>query len=528
MGGFKRTAKAIRETSAETAKRRDVADAIVRKTTVDQVASMALAHAQAPLGIVSDYGANPLVDDGEPPSPPANVAALPILHGLSISWDLPPADDKAKAAEVRITPEVGSAFEVPATKLTGHAALGLAGGVPCDVEVRIVDVYGVPGDWCAPITATPSLSVAEQIDLDELAMLERIQGLLPNQHLAKLEDATKLGDGIVLARAMAVQDAAAMNLWVADAAIQSAKIGTIAVDKLIGGIIETNDIFVASTLKIASGGELVAGTGTKIDSGGLTIDAGTSYVTTAFTRDYKLCPPSEWAALGFFDDTFLALRGIGIRADGLASQRGSIALHATTGGDLGAFGSARMDIISSSAPGVAGQVQIYQNLLVNGTSAGYDFISSNGVSLRAFGGPGSVNFKGDYTPAERQRTIALRKTLEGITNHSHLSKGETEALVGLVLDLARQLIDDPKQRAEERERELARDYLVRHRYYMRHRRGYRIRWNHEREDVPFEAVEDPEGVRALEETPTIEQIHREYEPGFVLTPARRALMREAG
>ena len=74
-----------------------------------------------------------------------------------------------------------------------------------------------------------STGVLRALDVGEMALLGRLQGEMPNRNIATLEDATKLGDGVVLARAMAAQDAAAFNLWAENAMIRNAKIADLSV-----------------------------------------------------------------------------------------------------------------------------------------------------------------------------------------------------------------------------------------------------------------------------------------------------------
>ncbi|MGF1472223.1 MAG: hypothetical protein ACFB50_10845 [Rubrobacteraceae bacterium] len=180
-----------------------------------------------------------------------------------------------------------------------------------------------------------SSGVLEALDLGEMALLDRINGELPNQNLATLEDATKLGDGIVFASAMAVQDAAAFNLWASNAMIESAIIADLAVDKLQAGT------FTAGDFILAGGGKIKFGNGISAGADGLKMPPDVDEIQQVITdANRKISNTGEYAAFYFFNDqqgtnsAGFHSRGIVLRAEGNSSSReGKLSLQATGFGD---------------------------------------------------------------------------------------------------------------------------------------------------------------------------------------------------
>lgn len=313
----------------ETAVRHDVAAAAQRKTRIKDVANTALAHALTTPGTVPDMGINPVIDDGLPPNAPQNVAITPIIKGLAISWNAPGGAERVKRARVRLTPQAPAGTpEVYETSTTqGYTITGLQGGRQYKVEAMLVDAFGDESGWSAPSYATALVTAAEYINAAEV----EIAGKFGWTNLENLTDPDNLGDDVVVGRAIATHTAAMFQLWASTAMIGSAYIDSLVADKIVGGTISTTDIFVASKLDISAGGKLQAGPGTKVDDGGLTINAGSSLNATAFSRDFKVCPPGEWAAQAFYDDSAQNVRGPVLRADGAGTKRGMVAMHAATG-----------------------------------------------------------------------------------------------------------------------------------------------------------------------------------------------------
>lgn len=142
-------------------------------------------------------------------------------------------------------------------------------------------------------------------------------------------DGIRIGSRQVLPGALAVQDAADIGLWVSNAAIGSAKIDSLAVDKLLAGT------FTAGQITLAGSGVVRAGQ-TTLDRGGLTMRALDTNAGSAIDKDYKISALGDWASLSFYNADFSSARGTIIRSDGNGAQsrRGYIALQATSDGTL--------------------------------------------------------------------------------------------------------------------------------------------------------------------------------------------------
>lgn len=151
-----------------TAVSRPVADAVIRKTAIDQTARAALAHATASGGIVSNYEDVP-VNDGIPPQPPQNLVIEPYIKALAVDWDSPLPADAVMKAEVSYTPAGGAERIVPAGGIYGHTVGGLFGGTAYTVKARFVDAWGLMSPWSAPASGTPLQSVAESLADDGVA-----------------------------------------------------------------------------------------------------------------------------------------------------------------------------------------------------------------------------------------------------------------------------------------------------------------------------------------------------------------------
>jgi hypothetical protein len=143
------------------------------------------------------------IDDGTPPSAPQNVTATPFMRGLEVSWDDPPPEDVVEKARIVATPR-GNPAALKAVEVSrlGGAVADLAGGVVHDLSVVFVDRWGHESAPAAA-TGTPQRTAAEEIDLDQLAMNERIRGMLPNANLAPIGDSSKFAEGVVQSVALA-------------------------------------------------------------------------------------------------------------------------------------------------------------------------------------------------------------------------------------------------------------------------------------------------------------------------------------
>jgi len=371
----------LHDLMGETAKSLPIAKGAQRKTQIDQTVAAALAFATAEDGIVeTDPALIPIEDDGEPPSVAENVTLTPIIGGLVVTWDQPPPEERVKRAEIRFEALTsGTPPEtVRADNIAGHTLLGLNHNFTYEVEVQLTDLFAQESGWSDPVQGDPMSTAIDEINLTEMAILGTLQGLLPNANLATIEDATKLGEGVVLAEAMAVQDAAAINLWVQDLAVEGAKIHSLVADKIVGGTILTDTIDIASELNLIGSGKLkTSGGGTSLDAGGVVIQPSVDYNTPTITQDQKISTAGEWTSLAFWNDSALDARGAVIRADGSSGgRRGAVVLHATAAGGLGAETSARVELFSREEG--FGRVYLYEDVFIDRECTADDFILTGG------------------------------------------------------------------------------------------------------------------------------------------------------
>jgi len=471
MGKLRRGFAQLQGAIEETAVRRDIAEAAQRKTLLPDVAKQALERALITPGVTPDFSVDPTIDDGLPPNTPQNLTAMPIIKGLSVSWDLPLGSERVKSARIRITPDGGSATIYDSATVQGDTILGLEGSVEHAIEADLTDAFGESSGWSTPINATPLLSAAETIDLEELDLLGRLQGLLPNENLATIEDTTKLGEGVVLAEAMAVQDAVAFNLWASTAMIGSAYVEELVVDKLVGGVMDTTDIFVASTLEIATGGQILCGDGTKLDAEGLHLEPGADYYADGLTPDQKITPPSELSTIAFYEHGSGTAEGNGIVLNsntpyGDPDAVTTIGLYTTIGGSRlnNQYAYLRLDSIH----GLYGKVSAGIDLAVGRYGTATDFIASNGRSLASH--VHSMSFT-ELPDQKRHELLDLETSIRGRHFRGQVARVEYEELKRFVLEMARLQMDDPDLDRHERERMLAdperqdeaRVYRIKHR-----------------------------------------------------------------
>lgn len=274
-------------------------------------------------------GEVPVMDEN-PPAPPESVIATPFYHQLDMSWADPPGGDHVVRAFVRVR-LVSDPSEEKTVEVAPYG--GYVPGLPAEphvVEARFEDRWGRDSGWSEAIEATPLLTAAESVDFAELSQLNRLRGLLPNENLATIEDARKLGEGVVLAEAIASYEITAENATFGNLAVPSAAIASLAVDKLTAGM------FTAGQITLAGEGSLRAGEHVIFDSGGITL----SYTPTTYTPglhgDYKISSPDDRAALAFFNTDFSGsnYRGAQIRSDGTSrlDENARILLQTTSNG----------------------------------------------------------------------------------------------------------------------------------------------------------------------------------------------------
>lgn len=153
-------------------------------------------------GVLPEDGLIPL-DDGTPPSPPANVVlTLGVSHEIDVTWDKPLIEDWVAKSVVEVTP-FGSASRLVDAGVNFAALTELTPNVLHTIRVKFVDRWGHESSYSSPQTATPTYNAPEQINFDVLAAAGRITGLLPDAHLDTITDPTKLAEGTVKAIANA-------------------------------------------------------------------------------------------------------------------------------------------------------------------------------------------------------------------------------------------------------------------------------------------------------------------------------------
>lgn len=345
-----RTNRALNARARALATEYDTAMRAQTKTRTRQIAVDAKGRLDA-AGIVPN--------DGVAPAPPTGVTVEAIRRGVRVRWSAPPEDDHVALTLIRLTNVATGAVTIERSRTRSHTFTSLS-VTEHTVEVGHEDMWGLFSGYGAPVSVTPLLSVADEVDLAGLAMLGRLKGLLPNANLATIQDATRLGSGVVLAQAMAVQDAAAINLWVANAAIGSAKIASVVADKISAGIL-TADI------AISTGGRVSAAGATMDDSGiSLTSTSSSASFASQDTGSKITAGSPPWAALGFFSNTVAPFyRGMNVHANGVAgtSRHGLIRLAATDGNEDNSL--VRTAVLTVESSDAGGLISVKEDLSVN-------------------------------------------------------------------------------------------------------------------------------------------------------------------
>lgn len=319
------------------------------------------------------------VNDQTAPAAPTGVVVSPYSHALRVVWDAPPEEDYVAYSEVRATNTTTGAVETYTSVVRRITLDGLSAANPYTVEVRHIDRWGLVSGWVTGATGVaPDYTVAEYVDF----AAARIAGTLGWANISALSDPTKLSNGVVTARAMAAQDAAAINLWVQNAAIQSAKIAGLAADKIDAGIIDAQ-------IGISSGGYIAAG-GARMDDRGVSLaDVGIAFSPPADTRGSKITPDTSdsFGALHFWNANEAGLRGATLWGAGNAGGKaGAVRLVATetntTGSDPAGPNSARVYLVSGQG---GGRVTIGTDLYVD------HYLGVGGGNVEVKGG-GSLRF----------------------------------------------------------------------------------------------------------------------------------------
>ena len=367
-----RTNRALDERIRKVATEYETAMRGQTKTRVRQIALEAKARVDSELP----------PNDGIAPAAPTGLAVTPQRRGAYATWDTPPAVENVARATVRVKLQsTGAVVQTTTTTATNIRISDLNPDVVYTVEVRYIDRWELIGAWTAPATVTPQRSVADEVNLSGQAILTVINGLLPNGNLATIKDATKLGDQLVVARAMAVQDAAALNLWVANAAIQSAKIASVQADKIDTGI-----LFAA--VSISSTGKISAA-GATMDSGGISlaeVASQNSPPNVGPGSKISNAGVNKWVGLQAFNAApAVARRGWGLWADGVngGSLDGAIRLICTNGNqDPASVFSATLYMESASVAGEAGSVALgYDARVVRNLAVGTDLNVGRNINI---------------------------------------------------------------------------------------------------------------------------------------------------
>lgn len=316
------------------------------------------------------------LDDNVDPETPKNVEVTSFLKALGVEWDAPPQKDAVAEVEIEVTPSAGAPF---VQKVKGSALSYVFYNLAYNnhsFRVRFIDKFNRISAWSLSVSGAPSRSAQYEIDLTEARILGNLKGLLPNANLATIQDATKLGSGVVLAEAMAVQNAAALNLWVGNGAIQRAMIGNAQidtaqieqlavttgkiadlavtnakVDSIIANKIVTSTLS-ATVITLGTGGKLQsAGAGVILSDAGLQLDFETVLGNPSENVDRKITAKGGYASLSFYSQNPPNSRGVYIRADGIAGtgKVGGIYLHTTPNGVGSAGAAATIDVNSLDA-----------------------------------------------------------------------------------------------------------------------------------------------------------------------------------
>jgi hypothetical protein len=310
-------------------------------------------------------------------------------HALVVGWDPPDPTDYVSYTVVSVENPPGTPVVVENVSGSGVTVTGLTPGTAYTISLKHVDRWAHESTVTTiGGTHTPTVTVADAIDFDAAA----IAGSLGWTSIDQITDPNVMGDDVIVARAMAVQDAAALNLWVDDASIVSAKIANLTAGKITTGTLQAG-------VSITAGGTKISDVGVELRDSALTEG---SYPDDA-TSDW-FSPlgagggaPTPFAGMGFYTDTTLNTRGILMRASAISggSRKARVIISADDGDqDMTAASSARIRLESNPAGAlvkIKGQVildvgdtvePIDGLTQVSGTlSPGAQFINSTGIKI---------------------------------------------------------------------------------------------------------------------------------------------------
>lgn len=189
MGRMRRTFRELQGLSEDTAKRRDVVDAINRKGLLPEQIS-------AVSSVVESAGLFP--DDGFPPGAPTGLAATPYSRALSVSWANPPVEDSVKTTVIRVRKT--SDLSLVRTELTNEGSNAVIYNLPVislTLDAYHIDIYNRISGFSSTITATPDKSVADLITESTTIAAGQFSNLLNDPGLSALTDPAKLAAGVV-------------------------------------------------------------------------------------------------------------------------------------------------------------------------------------------------------------------------------------------------------------------------------------------------------------------------------------------
>lgn len=372
-----------------------VARRIVRQTTVDQTARAAKKKADDAEQAIAD--ADIPTDDFVPPANPTGAVVEVNAHQLIIAWDIPPSTDFVAKTRVRRT-KISTSVVVTKSTTTSAITLGALENTAYTIELQHEDRWGHTSSWVNIGNYTPDKTVAEYVDLAAAT----IAGSLGWTNISTLTDSSKLGTGVITAVSMASQNAAAINLWVQNAAIQSAKIASLTADSITTGTLTaTIGVDTGGIINILGSGMLRVRTGatpitrTQVDANGLgLLDTASFAESPDNNKASKLTNlgTTAWSAVNFVDQGSGGYRGNYIVAAGNGGGiGGEVFIEATQ--DLGSTATGASIQLRRKTTGsinaidlTAGAVAVHGTLDVdNALTTGGNFTITTGHSLSMTG-----------------------------------------------------------------------------------------------------------------------------------------------
>lgn len=336
-------AKAVMEAAQKTATQRRVAEAVIRKTTVDQIAKTAKKTAEKVEEDTAAVGITEKMFDI------SYAASLNRLRGLLPNENIATIEDAAKIADRLITEAKLGDRAVTQAKL-GPGAVTVTKVSDNSISTPKLRAGAVSANTIAAGAVRTNKLAANAVTADKVAADQIV-----SRHVAA---------GAITATAIAALDVNGVNAVFKDASIRAAKIVSLTADKIKSGSIR------ATIIRLGTDGVLKAGR-TTLSSSGVSLqpepNAGGS---PSQNIDHKISA-GNWAAMGFFNNPNGSYRGITLRADGISNVRGRINIIATPDGTDDAD-SARVYLLPGTSGGDSGlvrlerDVSVERNLRVNG------------------------------------------------------------------------------------------------------------------------------------------------------------------